>query len=150
MPWPSQTATVPSSAERRGTGEALAVFGMRFLDVADRCALPGPATRATIAVSDETAARRSAMSLAGSPNGTRVEEPLDDTEPLPVRDPFDGAGVRPLGSPTDPFGDRHPDDRPPAAPSPRPGRPVPRTVWFFVIVAVLGVAAALSANLVMG
>jgi Protein of unknown function (DUF4230) len=89
--------------------------------------------------------------LGGSPNGTRVEEPpLGDTQPLPGADPLSGAGIRPLGSPIDPLGDRHPDDRPPAARAPRARRPVPRTVWFFVIVAVLTVAAALSANLVMG
>jgi hypothetical protein len=115
--------------------------------------VPGSPTRATIAVS-VSGREEGCMSLRGSTDGTRVEEPLDDTVPLPAgdppaREPLDGAGVRLLGSPMDPLGDRHPDDRPPAVP-PRPRRPVPRTVWFFVIVAVLGVATAVSANLVMG
>jgi Protein of unknown function (DUF4230) len=95
--------------------------------------------------------------LGGSANGTRMEEPLEQTQPLPAGEPrtpaagelLDTPAVRPLGSPTDPLGDRRPADRPPLAP-PRPRRPVPRTVWFFVIIAVLTVATALSANLVMG
>jgi Protein of unknown function (DUF4230) len=104
-------------------------------------------------------------SLGGSPHGTRVEEREQDTQPLPAADPLDAADVRslggsidpleavdvrPQGSPIDPLGDRHPDARPPVAPSSRPARPVPRTVWFFVIIAVLGLSAALGLNLVMG
>ena len=88
--------------------------------------------------------------LTGPPHGVRVEEPLEDTQPLGAGEPLDYGRVEPLGSPIDPLGDRHPDDRPPVAPMPGPRRPVPRTVWFFVIVAVLGLSAALSLNLVMG
>jgi Protein of unknown function (DUF4230) len=87
--------------------------------------------------------------LAGPSQAVRVEEPLQDTQPLPAREPLDDVGIRPVGSPIDPLGDRRPDDRPPVVPERRAPRPVPRTVWFFVILAVLGLSAALSLNLVM-
>jgi Protein of unknown function (DUF4230) len=98
--------------------------------------------------------------LTGSRNGTTVDERSEETLPLPADDSPSPVGAQPSGSPTDPLGDRHLDEpqppgRPPAPPpvvvrTARPRRPVPRTVWFFVVIAVLGLSAALGLNLVIG
>jgi hypothetical protein len=81
------------------------------------------------------------MSLTGTPRGTDLQERDASTQPLPVGEPLDT--VPPPGAPTDPLGDR-------LSPLPAPPRRVvPRTVWFFVVVAMLVIASGVSARIFM-